>query len=135
MAGFVVESPVWRLQLKAETQDDLIRIVDEIADDARRGCPIGESSGPEHVHMVDTIVALFAPGRGYVHVGTDHWAATEYGSEAHIIRPRRPGGRLRFFWLKAGRHVFFRVVHHPGTPAQPFMRPALYRRRRPRTVT
>lgn len=129
MPGFVIESPVWRIELVAHTQDDLIRITDDIADDARRGCP--RDSG----EMQETITTVFLPGHGFVHVGTDHWAPTEYGSEAHIIRPRRPGGRLRFFWLKVNRYVVFAKVHHPGTPAQPFMRPALYRRRKPRGVT
>lgn len=128
MAGFVVESPVWRLQLRARTQDDLVDITDEIAEDCRRGCPVDTGE------MLATIHTTFEPGVGRVHVGTDHWAPTEYGSEDHEIRPRNPNGALAFFWLRAGRYVVLKRVHHPGTPAQPFMRPALLRRRRPRRV-
>jgi hypothetical protein len=135
MPGFVIESPVWRLELEAHTQDDLVAIVEDIADDARRACPTGESSGPDHVHMVDTIETAFEPGIGYVKVGTDHWAPIEYGSEDHDIVPRGPGYPLRFFWDRKGHMAFFYRVHHPGTPAQPFMRFSLYRRRHPRSST
>lgn len=127
MAGFVVESPVWRLELQADTQDDLVRIVEDIADDARRACPVDNSD------LHDSIETAYDPGIGYVHVGTDHWIPTEYGSPAHEIKARNPRGALAFFWLKAGVHVVVKSVQHPGTPAQPFMRPALYRRRHPKS--
>lgn len=126
MPGFVVESPVWRLQLKARTQDDLVAIVEDIAEDCRRGAPVDSGA------LLASIHTSYRPGVGKVHVGTDHWAPVEYGSEAHEIRPRNPRGALAFFWLKVGRHVVLKRVQHPGGPAQPYMRPALYRRRKPR---
>lgn len=46
----------------------------------------------------------------------------EFGTKPHIIRPKTPGGVLAF---KIGnRQVFAKVVHHPGTKAQPYVRPA-----------
>jgi hypothetical protein len=39
----------------------------------------------------------------------------EHGTRPHVIRPKRPGGLLVFFWPKAGRTVFLRSVNHPGT--------------------
>jgi len=42
-----------------------------------------------------------------------HAAIIEFGSRPHIIRPRRPGGRLR--WLTGSGPVFAREVRHPGT--------------------
>lgn len=50
---------------------------------------------------------------GYVHDGT----------RPHQIRPRNPGGALRF--RMGGRIVFARVVNHPGTRARPFLDQAL----------
>jgi len=44
------------------------------------------------------------------------------GTRPHIIRPRR-GRALRF--VVGGRVVYARVVHHPGTRAQPFLDRAL----------
>lgn len=43
------------------------------------------------------------------------------GTRAHIIRPKKPGGYLRFYWPKAGRVVYMRSVHHPGTKAYRFL--------------
>lgn len=58
----------------------------------------------------------------------------ERGTRPHIIRPRKAGslswpanasgrrlsGRAR---TNAGRRIFAKVVHHPGTKAQPFLLP------------
>lgn len=43
----------------------------------------------------------------------------EYGTAPHIIRAKAAGGLLRF-----NGNVAVPEVHHPGTPARPFMRPA-----------
>lgn len=61
-----------------------------------------------------------------VHIGPDedHWyyQFVETGAQPHLIRPRKPGGKLRF--EVGGAEVFARVVHHPGMAARPFLRPA-----------
>lgn len=44
----------------------------------------------------------------------------EYGTSAHAIRPRKPGG-----FLAIAPGVFVRGVEHPGSRPKPFMRPAL----------
>jgi hypothetical protein len=41
----------------------------------------------------------------------------DQGAMPHIIRPKRPGGMLVFFWAKVGREVEFRSVFHPGNRA------------------
>lgn len=49
----------------------------------------------------------------------------EYPTAPHVIEPKTPGGVLAF---KIGdRTVFARRVMHPGTQAQPFMRPSFDR--------
>jgi hypothetical protein len=62
-------------------------------------------------------------GRGYavVLVGTnvEYGPDVEYGTSAHEIRPENAKA---LFWPGAA-HPFAKV-NHPGTPAQPFMRPA-----------
>jgi hypothetical protein len=67
-----------------------------------------------------------APGgefRGVVKV--NHHAAIYVinGTRPHVIRPRRPGGVLRF--TVNGRVVYARYVNHPGTKANDFPRKAL----------
>lgn len=46
----------------------------------------------------------------------------EKGTRPHIIRPKKPGGVLRFYWPKVGATVTLRSVHHPGTPAYSYLR-------------
>lgn len=47
--------------------------------------------------------------------------ALHEGAKPHIIRPRRQGGMLRFYWARAGRVVYFRQVRHPGIGGTPFL--------------
>ena len=97
----------------------------DIAQDARRRVPVDTGE------LKSTIrTGAVSPQHWRVWVGTEHWAPTEYGSAPHIIRSTGP-------WPLRNREtgeVFGPVVHHPGTPAQPFMRPAAYTKRRPRTT-
>lgn len=56
-------------------------------------------------------------------IGTDipYALYVEFGTRAHIIESTGP-------WPLRNRmtgQTFGRVVHHPGTPAQPYLRPAL----------
>lgn len=96
-------------------------ITEEIADDARKRCPIDTGELRESIHT-----AYPGKHRGWVLVGTDHWAPTEYGSKPHVIEVRRK----RVLANKETGEVFGRKVRHPGTPEQPFMRPAAYTKRR-----
>lgn len=47
----------------------------------------------------------------------------EEGTRPHVIRPRRAKA-LRFL-NPAGDVIFAKVVHHPGTRAQPWLEPAI----------
>jgi hypothetical protein len=65
--------------------------------------------------------------RGQLRVGVrnvPYWSTVEYGSGPHEITPNT---KKALHWPGA-RHPVNRVWH-PGTPAQPFIRPALYKRR------
>lgn len=39
----------------------------------------------------------------------------DQGTMPHIIRPKKPGGRLVFYWRWVGHVVSMKSVHHPGT--------------------
>ena len=67
---------------------------------------------------------------GEVAVNVDYAGAVEFGTKPHVIRPRwkkalafKPGAGFRF-WDESGRVVVKRVKH-PGTKAQPYLRPAV----------
>lgn len=55
---------------------------------------------------------------------TDHARDLHEGTEAHTIKPRR-SPELVFFSRKQGRVIGRDEVHHPGTPANPFLLKAL----------
>jgi hypothetical protein len=74
-------------------------------------------------HMGQTVRPIFKGSKanplGIVMV--DHPAASFVmnGTPPHPIRPRRPGGVLRF--TVGNRIVFARAVSHPGTKPNPFL--------------
>jgi hypothetical protein len=49
-------------------------------------------------------------------------AILEYGSRAHVIKPKTKGRFLVFFWGLVGRTVYARAVNHPGTRPYSMMR-------------
>ena len=55
-------------------------------------------------------------------VGAEYGADVEFGTGPHIIRPVK-GKFLRF--VVNGKEFFARIVRHPGTAAQPYLRPAV----------
>jgi hypothetical protein len=102
-------------------------VTEAVADDARAGCPVDSGD------LVSTIGTRYPGGlHGVVKVGgrgplahdVGYWACVEYGSAPHAIESHGPWS------LRDDDGVYYgRRVWHPGTQAQPFMRPALYRRR------
>jgi len=56
--------------------------------------------------------------------GAPYGLFMEVGTRAHIIRPKRPDGWLRF--ADTGRVRFATVVYHPGTRPYAYLRRALY---------
>jgi hypothetical protein len=60
---------------------------------------------------------------GFVTNDVEYAAAVHDGSGPYVIRPRRPGGVLRF--ETGGEVVFTTHVNHPGTRPQPWLREAM----------
>jgi hypothetical protein len=96
-----------------------------VSPDGSHGRPSGYMRSKVGWQMGRDVISL------YVDIGTSartpdgkpYPLFVEFGTRAHIIRPKRRDGMLRF----RGRDgwVWASVVHHPGTSAQPFIRPAL----------
>jgi HK97 gp10 family phage protein len=105
----------------ADLSDEAVRqLTQAVARDMRRRAPVDTGELEKSIK-----VRRPRKGIGAIVIGTDHWAATEYGSAPHIIRAKGPYSLRN----KETGQFFGRVVHHPGTPAQPFIRPALYQTR------
>lgn len=111
-----VEKPGWQGEFKKLAEQYRARIVEDIADDARRMAAIDTGE-------MRASIRTDHPGR--VYVGTDHWHFVEYDTRAHEIRPRVKQA-LAWPGMVGGPYA---KVDHPGTSEQPFMRPALYRKR------
>jgi len=121
----VVINPAGIADLEALAARVNRNMLHDIAQDARRRVPVDTGE------LRSTIrTAINTPTSGRVWVGTDHWAPTEYGSAPHVIRAHGP---YSLHNAETGQY-FGPVVHHPGTPEQPFMRPAAFTKRRPRTT-
>lgn len=92
----------------------------EVKNDAVQGAPVLTGAMKASIFGVNLFKAY------QVHVDTDHWHFVEYGTQPHIIRSHGP-------WFLRDRmrgKIFGFVVHHPGATENPFMRRAIYQKRR-----
>jgi len=117
-------NPAFRSYFKAYQGVQVKAVTEAVLLDCIAGCPIDSGD------LVESLDTRY-PGelRGLVTVGgegAEHWATVEYGSRPHIIESHGPWSLHNV----EEDEYYGQVVHHPGTPEQPFMRPALYRRRR-----
>lgn len=86
----------------------------EVAKDARRYAAVDTGYLSTHIVVADDATRVVALGAG-TPPNRDAPAYVEYGTRPHEIHNA-------FGWGI--------TAHHPGTPAQPFLRPAAYKRRR-----
>jgi hypothetical protein len=109
-------------RVRLRTQAFIWAVTDAVKADAARFCPV------DTTELVNTIESERLKSKGRVWVGTDHWAPQEYGARPHTIRPKGPPEGKQALWWPGLPHPVG-AVRHPGNAPQPFMRPALYRRR------
>jgi len=98
----------------------IVNVAKEVEQDIKRNAPVDSGDLVRSVTRRDNVITISAP----------YWHFVEYGTRPHIIRPRR---RQALWW--EGAHHPVRLVQHPGTQAQPFIRPAALRQRRLRGIT
>jgi HK97 gp10 family phage protein len=67
---------------------------------------------------VDTDRVIIGPNENIAPYG----GYVEFGTKPHTIVPKKPGGVLVF--KMNGQTVYTKKVRHPGTKAQPYVRPA-----------
>lgn len=119
MAVVIVMAPGWQLKLEAHVARAMDKLADAIAGDARRFAPIdtGYLRSSIRVHKIGPISRR-------IHAHAEYAAWVELGTRPHIIRPN---SKKALHWPGARHPV--KIVHHPGTRAQPYLRPALFMRR------
>lgn len=95
----------------------LLRKAERVADLAR-------AYAAGHGSIPDGIVVGPVEGKSVKVISTNpHTIFVHNGTPRHPIRPRRPGGWLRF--QVDGRTVYAREVNHPGYRGDPFLTKAL----------
>lgn len=100
------------------------KITEEVYEDAYNGAPEDSGDLKESIDKDHRTGSL----EGEVSVSADYWADVEYGTPPHVIETDTKKV------LTDGEGNFFgKRVYHPGTQANPFMRNALYKQRRPDT--
>lgn len=80
--------------------------------------------------LIQSIVEKTGILKGEIAVNAQHAGSVEFGSKPHIIKPKtkkalafKPGAGFRS-WDESGR-IVVKSVKHPGTKAQPYLRPAM----------
>lgn len=113
-------TPGWHDALNAELLPRMDRLVDDIADDAARYAPYdtGRLESEIDASRIDDT-------KWRVHSHAPYTIYVEFPTRAHEIKAR-PGGLLVWTDPASGARFAARSVWHPGTAAQPFMRPALF---------
>lgn len=111
-------------ELDAAIAAYLEKVASAIEVDARAGAPMDTGELAASIsHEIQGDTARIGSNVKYA-------LFVELGTNPHRIYSKHlPDGRLRFFWEKIGQNVAFPYVNHPGTPAQPYLAPALFRTR------
>ena len=108
-----------RANIDAAITDYLERLASAIEADAKAACPVktGKLAGSIEHEVVGQVARIGS--------NVSYAAVVEMGSGPHIIRATT----AKVLANRETGQVFGPVVHHPGTPAQPYLRPALLRQR------
>lgn len=115
MAVVVVEAADAHVNITAAITRMLERVGDLVVEEAKRRVPVdtGELKASIHAEPVTGRTVT-------VRASADHAAAVELGTGPHIIEPDT---KQALYWPGAAHPV--KRVYHPGTPAQPYLRPAV----------
>ena len=106
-------------QSQITTQQVLIRASNQILAEMESRVPVKTGKLRDSLRIeVDPDRVTIGPNQNIA----DYGGYVEFGTKPHVIRPKKPGGVLVF--KMNGMTVYAKKVHHPGTKAQPFVRPA-----------
>ena len=87
-------------------------IANDLADALVRAAPVDKGGLRKSINAV-------VQGKGIFISMVDYALHVEFGTAPHIITPKN---KQALHWKSGGKDVFARLVHHPGTRPQPFIR-------------
>ena len=106
-------------QSQVTTQQVLVQASNQILAEMESRVPVDTGKLRNSLQIrVDTDKVTIGPNEDIAPYG----GYVEFGTKPHTIRPKTPGGVLVF--KMNGKTVYTKKVRHPGTKAQPFVRPA-----------
>jgi HK97 gp10 family phage protein len=108
-------------QVYNETRDEVQKSALQIESNAKRLAPVSNRAGGGNLRSYINHKITEGGFSAEVTSHADYSAYVEYDTRAHIIWAKKAKA-LHF--KKGGADVFAKWVWHPGTKAQPFMRPA-----------
>lgn len=104
--------------------DELPSAMDDIAlhieREAKKRAPVDD--GPLRASIGSVVEAIADGYRAVIGTNMEYAADVEFGTSPHVITAKGDG-YLRF--TIDGEVIFRKSVDHPGTPAQPYLGPAL----------
>ncbi|MFD4830138.1 hypothetical protein ACFWPV_09825 [Streptomyces uncialis] len=109
----------WRDEVDQAASSYIDKLALAIESDAKRFVPVDDGNLIGAIYKESDGLTLRVGVRNVI-----YWRAIEYGGKSYTITARN---KKALFWPGARHPV--RAVEHPATPAQPFLRPALYKRR------
>ena len=121
-ARFTVNEPGLNRQFQRIGKKRLASIQRKTVVEAKMRVPVRTGNLGRTIR--DDPIKVTGPRRlsGGVTAHADYAAAVHQGSRPHVIRPRNPGGVLRF--NMGARVVYAKRVNHPGSKGRPFLKNA-----------
>jgi hypothetical protein len=115
----VVMAPGWERALARSSHPSRLGAIRHSEDTARRVCPVDTGALAETITgeaEAETMACRLSAGDSVV----DYAAVVEVGG-----RPHRITSHGAYPLRDDDGHTFGRTVNHPGTPAQPYLRPGV----------
>lgn len=109
-------------ECETAAHDTIEKAVERGATLSRGFAPKGARRDPRTPHLADSIKAeVLSRTSGRWVATARHALAQEKGGAPHLQT-----GMVTFFWENEGRmwDPGFNLIHHPGNPAHPYLRPA-----------
>lgn len=100
---------------EVNTQEVLVRSATYIKQDMESRAPVDTGKLRQSISIqVDSKRVIIGPH-------TDYAGYVEFGTKPHVIRAKN---KKSLMFIAGGKKVFVKKVNHPGTKAQPYVRPA-----------
>lgn len=102
-------------KMTGELHDAIAQSILRIERNTKREAPVNKQGGGGNLRQ-SIRSQMIGTAKGMVEVGAEYGAYVEFGTRPHIIRVKNK----KVLANRRTNQIFGRVVHHPGTKANPF---------------